>query len=156
MRLWMSSAFEPTDRMKPKALSPPPHPVGGPLQSTEGLSRKESSLSALLSSNCDIVCFLLQTLAPTGMHAFVSPKKEVRSFSRVQHFGIPWTIACQAPTSMGFSRQEDGSGLPFPFQGIFPTQGSNLGLARCGQTPYSLSHPGSSSLPGLQLSVSRS
>ena len=34
-----------------------------------------------------------------------------------------WTIAHQAPLSMGFSRQEYWSGLPFPFQGIFPTQG---------------------------------
>ena len=26
----------------------------------------------------------------------------------------PWTVACQTPLSMGFSRQEYGSGLPFP------------------------------------------
>ena len=26
----------------------------------------------------------------------------------------PWTVACQAPLSMGFSRQEYWSGLPFP------------------------------------------
>ena len=29
----------------------------------------------------------------------------------------PWTIACQAPLSMGFPRQEYWSGLPFPFPG---------------------------------------
>ena len=29
---------------------------------------------------------------------------------------IPWTVACQAPLSMGFSRQEYWSGLPFPLQ----------------------------------------
>ena len=40
----------------------------------------------------------------------------------------PWTFACQALLSMGFSRQEYWSGLPFPFQGIFPTQGSNPGI----------------------------
>ena len=28
----------------------------------------------------------------------------------------PWTVACQAPLSMGFSRQEYWSGLPFPYQ----------------------------------------
>jgi len=33
---------------------------------------------------------------------------------RVQLFATPWTIACQAPLSMGFSRQEYWSGLPFP------------------------------------------
>ena len=27
--------------------------------------------------------------------------------------GIPWTVACQAPLYMGFSRREDWSGLPF-------------------------------------------
>ena len=32
----------------------------------------------------------------------------------------PWTIACQAPLSMGFSRQEYWSGLPFPSPGDFP------------------------------------
>ena len=29
-------------------------------------------------------------------------------------FGIPWTVACQAPLSMGFSRLEYRSGLSFP------------------------------------------
>ena len=32
------------------------------------------------------------------------------SFSRVQLFATPWTVARQAPLSMGFSRQEDWSG----------------------------------------------
>ena len=34
--------------------------------------------------------------------------------SRVQLFGTLWTVARQAPLSMGFSRQEYWSGLPFP------------------------------------------
>ena len=34
--------------------------------------------------------------------------------SHVQLFAIPWTVALQAPLSMGFSRQEYWSGLPFP------------------------------------------
>ena len=29
-------------------------------------------------------------------------------------FATPWTVACQAPLSMGFPRQEYWSGLPFP------------------------------------------
>ena len=29
----------------------------------------------------------------------------------------PWTVACQVPLSMGFSRQEYWSGLPFPSPG---------------------------------------
>ena len=35
-------------------------------------------------------------------------------FSHVQLFVTLWTIACQAPLSMGFSRQEYWSGLSFP------------------------------------------
>ena len=34
-----------------------------------------------------------------------------------------WTIACQAPLSMGFSRQEYWSGLPFPSLGDLPNPG---------------------------------
>ena len=33
-------------------------------------------------------------------------------FSRVQFFVTPWTVARQAPLSMGFSRQEYWSGVP--------------------------------------------
>ena len=40
--------------------------------------------------------------------------------SHVQFFATPWTVAHQAPLSMGFSRREYWSGLPFPL-GIFPT-----------------------------------
>ena len=49
-------------------------------------------------------------------------------FSYVQLFAAPWTVAPHSPLSMGFSRQENWSGLPCPLQGIFPTQGSNLCL----------------------------
>ena len=34
--------------------------------------------------------------------------------SHVQLFVTPWTVACQAPLSMGFPRQGYWSGLPFP------------------------------------------
>ena len=40
----------------------------------------------------------------------------------------PWTVACQAPLSLGFPRQEYWSGLLFCLQEIFPIQGSNLCL----------------------------
>ena len=38
----------------------------------------------------------------------------VQSLSCVRSFVIPWTVACQAPLSVGFPRQEYWSGLPFP------------------------------------------
>ena len=46
-----------------------------------------------------------------------STKVQVKSLSRVQLFATPWTIAYQAPLSMGFSRQEYWTGLPFPSLG---------------------------------------
>ena len=45
--------------------------------------------------------------------------------SHVQLFMTSWIIACQAPLSMGLSRQECWSRLHFLLQGIFLTQGSN-------------------------------
>ena len=39
---------------------------------------------------------------------------KVKSLSRVRLFETPWTAAYQAPLSMGFSRQEDWSGVPLP------------------------------------------
>ena len=41
-------------------------------------------------------------------------KSKRQSFSHVQLFATAWTVAQQAPLSMGFSRQEYWSGLPFP------------------------------------------
>ena len=38
---------------------------------------------------------------------------KVKSLSRVRLFATPWTVAYQAPLSMGFSRQECWSELPF-------------------------------------------
>ena len=40
---------------------------------------------------------------------------------------IPWTIACQAPLSMGFSRQEYWSGLLFPSPRDLPNPGIEAG-----------------------------
>ena len=44
-------------------------------------------------------------------------------FNRVQLFATLWTIAHYAPLSMGFSRQEYWSGLPFPPPGDFANPG---------------------------------
>ena len=52
--------------------------------------------------------------------------------SRVQLFATPWTVAHQAPPSMGFSRQEYWSGLPFPTPGE---------LSDPGMEPTSLASP---------------
>ena len=44
----------------------------------------------------------------------------MRACCHVQLFKTPWTIACQAPLSLGFSRQEYWSRLPFPPPGDLP------------------------------------
>ena len=56
---------------------------------------------------------LFRWLLPACMHAC----------SAVSNSVTPWTVACQAPLSMGFSRQEYWSGLPFPSPGYFPSPG---------------------------------
>ena len=49
------------------------------------------------------------------------------SFSCIHLFGILWTVARQAPLSMGLSRQEYWSGLPFPSPGHLPDTGIKPG-----------------------------
>ena len=43
--------------------------------------------------------------------------------SHVQLFMIPWTVDHQDPLSIGFPRQDDWSGLPFPLPGCLPDPG---------------------------------
>ena len=52
---------------------------------------------------------------------------KVKSLSRVRLFATPWTVAYHAPPSMGFSRQEYWSGLPFPSPGDLPNPGIEPG-----------------------------
>ena len=52
---------------------------------------------------------------------------EVKALSRVQLSATPWIVAHQAPPSMGFSRQEYWSGLPFPSPGDLPDPGIEPG-----------------------------
>ena len=51
----------------------------------------------------------------------------VKSLSRVRLFATPWTLVRQAPLSMGFSKQEYWSGLPFPSPGDLPNPGIKPG-----------------------------
>ena len=49
------------------------------------------------------------------------------SHSIMSNSATPWTVACQAPLSMKFSRQEYWSGLPFPSTGDLPDPGIKPG-----------------------------
>ena len=54
----------------------------------------------------------------------------------------PWAVAHWAPLSMGISRQEYCSALPFYSTGDLPDPGFNLGLLHCRQFLYPLEQPG--------------
>ena len=54
-------------------------------------------------------------------------KVQVKPLSHVRLFATPRTIAHQAPLSMGFSRPEYRSGLPFPSPGDLPDPGIHPG-----------------------------
>ena len=67
-----------------------------------------------------------------GCHFLLqSMKVRVKSHCRVRLLVTPRTTAYQAPRSMGFSRQEYWSGLPFPSPGDLLTQGLKPGLLHC-------------------------
>ena len=58
-----------------------------------------------------------------GLNVGLGLKVKLKLLSRVQLFETPWTVAYQAPPSMGFSRQEYWSGLPFPSPEDLPDPG---------------------------------
>ena len=84
-----------------------------------GFSRQEyrsgvSLLSPILYCDHDYTLISLMKL---------SLSEWVKSLSHVRLLVTPWTVAFQAPPSMGFSRQEYWSGLPFPSPGDLPDPG---------------------------------
>ena len=88
-----------------------------------------------------LTCFLLSHVSVWSVYCCASTKGwESRAPYSTTLLMLFWCCMCvcsivsdserphQAPLSMGFSRQEYWSGLPFPPPGIFQTQGSNSGL----------------------------
>ena len=67
-------------------------------------------------------------------------------FSRVQLFLTLWTVASQAPLSMGFSRQEYWSGLPCPPPGDLPNPGIDPESPALQADSLHLEPPGTSAL----------
>ena len=62
-----------------------------------------------------------------------------QTLSHVQLFATPWTVVCQAPLFMGFSKQEYWSVLPFPSLGDLPDPGLNPHLLHWRADSLSLS-----------------
>ena len=74
---------------------------------------------------------LLTSSLTQGAKERKKERKKVKSLSCVQLFVTSWSVACQSPSSTGFSRKEYWSGLPFPPPGHLPDPGSNLDLPHC-------------------------
>ena len=70
----------------------------------------------------------------------------MKSLSRVWLFANPWTVAYQVPPSMGFSRQEYWSGLPFLSPGGLPHPGIKPRSPAFQADALTLSHQGSQCL----------
>ena len=94
-------------------------PVQSPTSSWLGLSQ------AMVETHRGLSIAPYALWCPHVAHCVFSLREvkwsEMKSLSRVRLFATPWTVAYQAPLSMGFSRQECWSGLPFPFPGDFPS-----------------------------------
>ena len=79
---------------------------------------------------CLAQCMHLKNANPINLPADIplaKVKVKVKSLSHVRLFVTPWTVAYQAPPSMGFSRPECWSGLPFPSSGDLPNPGIEPG-----------------------------
>ena len=78
-----------------------------------GLKNKDNQSHRNFSPSFSCCCFVLAVLHGLWDLSFSSrdatqapgSESEVKSLSRVQLFVTPWTVAFQAPLSMGFSRQ---------------------------------------------------
>ena len=131
---WVGDAIQPSH-----PLSSPSPPAPNPSQHQSfpmsqlfvwgGQSIRVSALASVLPKNAqDFRMDRLDLLAAQG------PLKRlpqhhmwhvcVQLLSHVQLSVTPWTVAHQAPLSMGFSRREYGSGLPFPSPGHLPNPGT--------------------------------
>ena len=77
-------------------------------------------------------------------------ESEMKPLSHVWLFASPWTVAHQAPLSMGFSRQEYWSALPFPSPGDLPDPGIEPAatIAKWIQSCPTLCNPIDGSPPG--------
>ena len=71
---------------------------------------------------------------------------KVKSLSRVRLFRTAWTVAYQAPPSMGFSRQDYWSGFPFPSPGDLPNPGIEPGFPALEADALTAEPPGKKAL----------
>ena len=128
----------------PRSRALPPRPCNyfSFLHTASGFPKRWYQYAPALAA-CVVSLIHLLCSCVSFDHCTAEKERKVKSLSRVRLFATPWTVAYEAPPSMGFSRQRYWSGLPFPSPGGLPTQGLNSGLPHCRQMLYSLSHQGS-------------
>ena len=89
-----------------------------------------ASFSLPPSSSCH---FYSKSGGLFSLLVIIIPWKKWKSISHVWLFATPWTVICQVPLSMEFSRQNTGMGCHFLLQRVFLTQGLNPVLLLCRQ-----------------------
>ena len=82
-----------------------------------------------------------------GRKAMTNLKAEAKSLSCVRLFATPWTVAYQAPQSVGFSRQEYWSGVLFPSAGDLPNPGIEPGSPALEADALTSEPPGGTPIP---------
>ena len=123
--------------LKKAQLRPRPHHVTWQWLSV-GLKLPESQMEKAAMKGGDGRAWLCgeERAAARGGQACVAGAAAVLFLfnrSAVSDSETPWTVALQAPLSMGISRQEYGSGLPFPSPGdLLPRQADSLLLSLLG------------------------
>ena len=95
---------------------------------------RQTFVGKVMSLLCNMLSRLVITFLPRSKNLLISwlqsPSAvtlKVKSLSCVRFFTTLWTVAYQASPSMGFSRQEYWSGLPFPSPGDLPDPGIEPG-----------------------------
>ena len=84
-----------------------------------------------------LICFIpLSKFLGKSLQLEEQKKWKVKSLTCIWLFATPWTVAYQASPSMGFSRQEYWSGLPFPSPGDLPDPGIKPHFLHCRQILY--------------------
>ena len=98
-----------------RCLEGPPHPdPAQPGRLQEARLQKRSLLPAWLALELTLLLVAVRPPIITLVQ-FMKMKQSGNRLSCVRPFAIPWTVARQAPLSVGFSRQQHWSGLPCPF-----------------------------------------
>ena len=93
----------------------------------------------------------LHYLGSPGVNSESENESEVAQSCRL--YATPWTVARQAPLSMGFSRQEYWSGLPFPSLGDLPEPGIEPGSPTLQADALPSEPPGNSRFSQIHVSI---